>query len=93
MKYNERESLKEIENYIESTYDQHYVWKNGVQTLDLLHAIGISEEVCQGNVIKYLARWGKKNDFNRTDLVKAAHYIILMMYFSENNNGENSNEN
>ena len=92
MKYNEKKILKEVGDYIESTYGQHYVGKHGVQTLDLLHSIGISEEVCQGNIIKYLARWGKKNDFNRKDLVKAAHYIILMMHFSEDKHGDNDNE-
>lgn len=85
MKFNEKESMKEIEEYIESTYDQHYVGKHGVQTLDLLHSVGISEQVCQGNVIRYMARWGKKNGFNRMDLLKAAHYVILLMRFSEDN--------
>ena len=45
MKYNEKKILKEVGDYIESTYGQHYVGKHGVQTLDLLHSIGISEEV------------------------------------------------
>ena len=31
MKYNEREALKEIEEYIESTYGQHYVGKDKFQ--------------------------------------------------------------
>mgnify|MGYP001376755899 CR=1 FL=1 len=31
MKYNERESLKEIEEYIESTYGEHYVGRNEFQ--------------------------------------------------------------
>jgi hypothetical protein len=88
MKFNEKESIKEIEEYIESTYGQHYVGKHGVQTLDLLHSVGISEEVCQGNVIRYMARWGKKNGFNRKDLLKAAHYVILLMYFSSDNEQE-----
>jgi hypothetical protein len=85
MRYNEKESIKEIEEYIGSTYGQHYVGRHGVQTLDLLHSIGISEEVCQGNVIRYMSRLGKKNGFDRLDLLKAAHYVILMMHFSEDN--------
>ena len=89
MKYNEREALKEIEEYIESTYGQHYVGRHGVQTLDLLHSIGISEEVCQGNVIRYLSRWGKKKGRNRLDLLKAVHYTILLMHFSEDNEKRN----
>ena len=89
MKYNEKESLKETEEYIESTYGQHYVGRHGVQTLDLLHSIGISEEVCQGNVIRYLSRWGKKKGRNRLDLLKAVHYTILLMHFSEDNEKRN----
>ena len=83
MKYNERESLKEIEEYIESTYGEHYVGKNEFQIQDLLHSIDISVPFCQANAIKYLARWGKKKGRNRLDLLKAVHYTILMMYFSD----------
>ena len=94
MKYNERESLNDIEKYIESTYGQHYVGKDEFQIQDLLHSIDIAMPFCQASAMKYLARYGKKEGMNRKDLLKAAHYIILMMYFSEdNNNGENSNEN
>jgi len=93
MKYNERESLNDIEKYIESTYGQHYVGKDEFQIQDLLHSIDIAMPFCQASAMKYLARYGKKEGLNRKDLLKAAHYIILMMYFSENNNGENSNEN
>jgi hypothetical protein len=82
MKYNEKESLKEIEKYIESTYGQHYVGKNEFQIQDLLHSIDIAVPFCQASAMKYLARLGKKEGFNRIDLLKAAHYIILMMYFS-----------
>ena len=92
MKYNEKESLNDIEKYIESTYGQHYVGKDEFQIQDLLHSIDIAMPFCQASAMKYLARYGKKEGLNRKDLLKAAHYIILMMYFSENNNGENSNE-
>ena len=93
MKYNEKESLNDIEKYIESTYGQHYVGKDEFQIQDLLHSIDIAIPFCQASAMKYLARYGKKEGLNRKDLLKAAHYIILMMYFSEdNNNGENSNE-
>lgn len=92
MKYNEKESLNDIEKYIESTYGQHYVGKDEFQIQDLLHSIDIAMPFCQASAMKYLARYGKKEGLNRKDLLKAAHYIILMMYFSKNNNGENSNE-
>ena len=83
MKYNEKNILKEIEDYIESTYGQHYVGKNEVQIQDLLHSIDIAVPFCQANAIKYLSRYGKKKGHNRLDLIKAAHYIILLMHFSD----------
>ena len=88
MRYSEKESLKEIEEYIESTYGQHYVGKNEFQIQDLLHSIDIAVPFCQASAMKYLARLGKKEGFNRKDLLKAAHYIILMMYFSNETQGD-----
>jgi len=94
MKYNEKKSLKEIEEYIKSTYGQHYVGKNEFQIQDLLHSIDIAVPFCQASAMKYLARLGKKEGFNRLDLLKAAHYVILLMHFSNerNENGKNSND-
>ena len=96
MKYNEKKSLKEIEDYIESTYGQHYVGKDEFQIQDLLHSIDIAVPFCQASAMKYLARLGKKEGFNRIDLLKAAHYVILLMHFSvnneENENGKDSDD-
>ena len=62
MKYNEDKILKEIKEYIESTYGQHYSsGKDGIQTLDLLKSIGIKSDFCQANAIKYLSRYGRKS--------------------------------
>ncbi len=33
----------------------------------------------EGNAIKYLCRFGKKDGRNRKDLLKAIHYIVLLM--------------
>ena len=85
MKYNEREALDEIEDYIQSTYGEHYVGKNEFQIQDLLHSIDIAVPFCQANAMKYLSRYGKKKGQNRLDLLKAVHYTILLMYFSECN--------
>lgn len=86
MKFNEDKILKEVQNYIKSTYGQHYSsGKEGIQTLDLLKSIGIKSDFCLGNAIKYLSRYGKKNGKNRKDLLKAVHYIVLLL----NNEGEN----
>ena len=82
MKYDETEILKEIDEYIQSTYGEHYVGRNEFQIQDLLHSIDVAVPFCQGNAMKYLARFGKKKGRNRLDLLKAVHYTILLMYFS-----------
>ena len=80
MKYREDEILNEVKEYIESTYDQHYsTTEDGFQVMDMLRQLGIDKDFCQANAIKYLARYGKKAGKNRKDLLKAIHYIILLM--------------
>tara|TARA_B100001057_G_C22516975_1_gene820305 strand:- start:139 stop:405 length:267 start_codon:yes stop_codon:yes gene_type:complete len=80
LKYNEDKIIKEISNYIESTYGEHYsTTKDGFQVQDLLRHLELDQDFCQANAIKYLCRYGKKNGKNRKDLLKAIHYIILLM--------------
>ena len=80
MKYNEDKILKEIETYIKGTYGQHYAQvSKGTQVQDLLRSVGIDKDFCQANAIKYLCRFGKKDGRNRKDLLKAVHYIVLLM--------------
>jgi len=80
MKYNEDKILQEVLDYIKGTYGQHYAQvKEGVQVQDLLRSVGIDKDFCQANAIKYLARFGKKDGRNRKDLLKAVHYIVLLM--------------
>ena len=84
-KYNEPEILSEIEKYLEGTYDQHYVGNKDIQTVDFWHSLGSLDTTARDNAIKYLARYGKKGGKNRKDLVKAIHYIILMMWDYDQN--------
>ena len=80
MKYGEDKICDEIKKYIESTYSEHYsTTKDGFQVQDMLRHLGIDKDFCQANAIKYLARYGKKNGKNRKDLLKAIHYIVLLM--------------
>ena len=91
MKYNEDKILKEVIEYIEKTYSEHYsVDKSGFQVQDMLRHLDIDKDFCQSNAIKYLCRYGKKDGKNRKDLLKAIHYIVLLLdsesnthYFSE----------
>ena len=82
-KYNEGEILSEITKYVESTYSQHYVGKEGIQTLDVWESLDIAAELCQGTALKYLMRFGKKDGYNKKDLLKAIHYIVLLMHFTD----------
>ena len=80
MKYREDEILQEVKEYIGSTYDQHYsTTEDGFQVMDMIKQLGIDKNFCQANAIKYLCRYGKKNGHNRKDLLKAIHYIVLLM--------------
>lgn len=88
--YNEPEALQELVEYIDSTYGQHYVNK-GIQVVDVWQSMGSLNTTARDTAIKYLARYGKKNGRNRKDLLKAMHYIILMMY-AEDMNDETSSE-
>jgi hypothetical protein len=80
MKYNEHKIIQEISDYITSTYGEHYsTTKDGFQVQDMLRQLDIDKDFCQANAIKYLCRYGKKDGKNRKDLLKAIHYIILLM--------------
>lgn len=83
-KYREDETIKELNNYISGTYNNHYAnEKDTVQVLDLIAGLGDAESFCRSNAIKYLSRFGRKSGKNKTDLLKALHYCILLYYFSE----------
>ncbi len=95
-RYSEGQSLKEIIEYINSTYEQHYVNKDKSQLLDMFTNED-NEAFCKVNASKYISRFGKKEGKNKKDLLKAAHYIILLMHFSgvmdETHTGENKSIN
>ncbi len=83
MKYSEEKILKEVEEYIQSTYDKHYVGEDDLQIVDFWHMMGSVETTCRDAATKYLARFGRKEGKNKQDLLKAIHYIIMMIHFSE----------
>lgn len=79
-KYSEDSIVNDLVNYIDSTYGQHYVGNKDIQTVDFWESLGSLDTTARDTAIKYLARYGKKNGKNRKDLLKAMHYIILMIY-------------
>ena len=82
-KYEEDKTMKEIREYLSSTYNAHYTSKDSkTQTLDLIESIGDAEPFCRSNAIKYLSRFGKKNGKSKQDILKAIHYCVLLYHFS-----------
>jgi len=82
-KYEEDKTLKEVEQYLSSTYHSHYTSEQSkTQTLDLIESIGDAEAFTRSNAIKYLSRFGKKNGKSKMDILKAIHYCILLYHFS-----------
>lgn len=81
-KYREDKFLKDLQDYVNSTYGQHYVGKKDIQTIDVWETLGSVLTTTRDTAIKYLMRYGKKGGYNRKDLLKAAHYIILLAHFS-----------
>jgi len=91
MKYNEDQIMTNINQYIRSTYDEHYsVDKSGFQVQDMLRHLDIDKDFCQANAIKYLCRFGKKNGKNKVDLYKAVHYIVLLLDSLDNEDTKNN---
>jgi|ETNmetMinimDraft_29_1059903.scaffolds.fasta_scaffold16458_2 hypothetical protein len=87
-KYQEDLSMKDLSDYVSSTYSGHYTnGSSNVQTLDLIHSVGDAESFCRSNAIKYLSRYDKKGQAKR-DILKAMHYCLLLYYFSGNTNDE-----
>lgn len=50
-----------------------YYLRNGIEAIDFIDAFGLNFNL--GNVIKYIARAGKKNQDTLSDLKKAAWYL------------------
>ena len=78
-KYNEDNILKELQEYIDKTYDEHYSHKN-FQATEFVIDSGHGEGFCIGNIMKYAQRYGKKNGKDRNDLLKVIHYGIIALY-------------
>ncbi len=87
-KYNEGQTLAELKEYIDSTYDEHYS-KNKFQATEFIIDGGHGEGFCIGNIMKYAQRYGKKDGKNRRDLLKVIHYGIIALYINEMEESEN----
>ena len=80
-KFGENKYLRELKEYIDSTYQGHYA-TNKFQSTEVIIARGHGTGFCMGNVDKYANRYGKKGtkEDARKDLLKVIHYALLQLY-------------
>ena len=86
-KYHEEEILKDIEEYVSSTYRGHYTgtqheYRN-VQTIDLMASRDLAPDFCQANILKYGSRYGSKDGRSKKDWLKVIHYAMLLLHFDD----------
>ncbi len=85
--FNENELIHELKEYIDSTYSAHYS-RNKFQSTEFIIDCGHGQGFALGNVLKYVQRYGKKDGYNRADLMKVLHYALIALY---NHDHEESN--
>jgi hypothetical protein len=80
-KFNEDKIIKQIQNHIDDTYNQHYANRK-YQATDMILDAGHGEGFVMGNIIKYAMRYGKKKGHNDLDLYKIIHYAIIAIHLN-----------
>jgi hypothetical protein len=88
-KYNEGALIREFQEYIDSTYGQHYS-KDKFQATEFIIDGGHGTGFCIGNVMKYAQRYGKKGSTSdaRKDLLKVLHYALIQLYIHDKENSD-----
>jgi hypothetical protein len=78
-KYNEEALINELQEYVDSTYQEHYS-QNKFQATEFIIDGGHGEGFALGNILKYSQRYGKKAGKNRNDLLKVLHYALIALH-------------
>ena len=86
-KFNEELVLKQLQQYIDNTYNQHYSM-NKIQSTEFIFDAGHGEGFCLGNMIKYTQRFGKKGGKDMKDLFKVLHYAVILLGEMQKQNKE-----
>ena len=81
-KFNEGETIKQIQRYVDKTYEKHYAYGD-YQATDVIFDNGHGEGFCIGNIIKYAMRYGKKKGHNQADLLKIIHNAIMAIHLKD----------
>lgn len=78
-RYNEKEILEELRKYIDETYSEHYS-RRKFQASEFIFDSGHGVGFTVGNIMKYVQRYGKKDGYNRKDILKVLHYAIMLLH-------------
>jgi hypothetical protein len=78
-RYSEDDILRELKSYIDKTYSQHYS-RSKFQATEFIFDGGHGVGFTVGNIMKYAQRYGKKNGYNRDDILKILHYSIMLLH-------------
>ena len=78
-RYNEHALIQELQEYVDSTYSEHYS-KNKFQATEFIIDGGHGEGFALGNILKYTQRYGNKDGKNRKDLLKVLHYALIALH-------------
>jgi hypothetical protein len=89
--FNEKKVLADVLAYIDTTYSGHYSAKKSKKGSK--KKIQVTEFACSHcdspqdalrfNVLKYAARYGHKKGFNKDDLLKSIHYLVMMIDYHD----------
>ena len=90
-KFSEDKLINVIKEYIDNTYNQHYA-KTKFQATEFIVDGGHGEGFCIGNILKYAQRYGKKEGYNKNDLLKVIHYDLIALHVHDLNNERSENE-
>ena len=78
-KFKENIILDEVKRYIDETYSSHYATTHK-QATEIIIDQGHGSGFCMGNIMKYAQRYGKKDGYNRADLLNIIHYGFFALH-------------
>ena len=89
-KFNEDKLIEDFKKYIDKTYQGHYS-KNSFQASEFIIDCGHGMGFFMGNVLKYAQRYGKKDGYNRADILKILHYALMALHQHDTNQSKEKN--
>ncbi len=84
MEYNYEKALEDVKDHIDRfRSSNYYASLGGTEVIDLLRTEQLLEGFCIGNVLKYVTRLGKKEVQKNTDIMKAFHYLVILLILED----------